>query len=71
MNYLYKIYDYNEKRYNKYVIMDERLLDDHTRNMIYTFENLSNERKKKILAILNERVLKNDITNIEELFKEL
>lgn len=71
MNYLYKIYDYNEKRYNKYVITDERLLDDHKRNMIYTFDNLTNERKKRILDILNERVLKSDIENIEELFKNL
>lgn len=71
MNYLYKIYDYNEKRYNKYIITDERLLDDNKRNMIYIFDNLSDERKKRILTILNEKVLKNDIIDIEYLFKNL
>jgi|LauGreDrversion4_2_1035121.scaffolds.fasta_scaffold13544_3 hypothetical protein len=71
MHYLYKIYDYKEERYNKYVIMEERLLDDHTRNMIYTFEDLTEERKKRILEILNKRALKNEIINLIELFKTL
>lgn len=71
MYYLYKIYDYEQERYNKYVIMEERLLDDHTRNMVYTFENLTEERKKIILEILNKKAINNESINLIKIIESV
>ena len=72
MQYLYKIYDGNEKRYNKYIILDEEYYDSSSINLIHIFKhNLTEDKKNKILNILNEKINHNEVCDLSSLFVSL
>ena len=71
MLYLYKVYDPKKQKYTKFIIINEHLWDSSNLNLIYVFKDLDEQKKEKLLTILNKKIEEKEYNNFIELVEKL